>query len=72
MYKMQNQNKILSFFLKILNIPIFYSIVMKVLGSDLVISEIFPRYIRPNAGDSVLDLGCGPAHLFPYFPDNVH
>lgn len=53
----------------ILDRPFFYELFHQIVGahdrSKLLISE----YIRPQPGDRILDVGCGPGNMLPYLPE---
>jgi SAM-dependent methyltransferase len=39
--------------------------VQRMLGADAVRRRVVTQYLRPVAGERVLDLGCGPADILP-------
>jgi len=45
-----------------------YRTLRKLTGSDRVNREFVEKYLRPQSGDRVLDLGCGPADVFAWMP----
>lgn len=45
-----------------------YRAFRRLTGSDHVNREFVERYVRPNAGDSLLDVGCGPGDVFELLP----
>ncbi|KAF5083712.1 Methyltransferase domain protein [anaerobic digester metagenome] len=55
----------------VLNNPFVYSRAMRFLGSDRVMRIVVNDYIKPLSGDSILDMGCGPAIILDYLPDDV-
>ncbi|WP_169743656.1 class I SAM-dependent methyltransferase [Methanolacinia paynteri] len=44
---------------------------MKILGSDRTFTMMIDEYIKPKSGDKLLDIGCGPANIFNYLPQDV-
>ena len=53
----------------ILSHPIVYSSLQSLLGAKKSREEFVRDFIRPSAGISVLDIGCGPADILGHFPD---
>lgn len=53
----------------VLAIPAVYSAFQRVLGADQVRTYFTEKFIRPFAGCSILDVGCGPADMLEYFTD---
>lgn len=49
--------------------PKVYETVQSWMKADRVRSEFVQRFVRPQPGDRVLDIGCGPAHLLAHLPD---
>lgn len=49
-----------------LSLPLVYSFFQNTIGQrrDLYVSD----YVKPKAGQRVLDIGCGPADILPHFP----
>jgi SAM-dependent methyltransferase len=52
----------------VLNLPAVYSLFSSIVGGSKGRSLFVNTYIRPRAGDRVLDIGCGPGSLLPYLP----
>lgn len=52
----------------LLSSPHVYSLFQTLMGARGGWSRFVERYMRPKAGDSVLDLGCGPADVLDYLP----
>lgn len=44
-----------------------YSLVQRTLGASAVRRCVIDEYLRPEAGDRVLDLGCGPGDILALF-----
>jgi SAM-dependent methyltransferase len=53
----------------VLSQPKVYELWSRVIGGERARTEVVRRYVRPKAGDRVLDLGCGPAELLPFLGD---
>jgi SAM-dependent methyltransferase len=51
--------------------PWVYDAFQAVMGVDRVRRELVGEFIRPEAGDSILDLGCGTADIVAYLPKGV-
>lgn len=56
---------------KILEIPLVYKTFQEALTTDSGRKEFFERYLPVREGDSVLDVGCGPADILKYLPTNI-
>ncbi len=56
---------------KILEIPFFYTTFQNMLGAKRSRKEIVDRYLDIKPEMSILDVGCGPGDLFPFFPKGV-
>lgn len=52
----------------ILSIPSFYTFFQKLVGADYSYKIFINNYVRPNVGDRILDIGCGPAEVLAYLP----
>ncbi|MDD3435680.1 MAG: class I SAM-dependent methyltransferase [Candidatus Gastranaerophilales bacterium] len=56
---------------KILSFPQIYILWQKIVG-DYKLRKIYCRdYIRTKRGDSILDIGCGPANMVHYLPKDI-
>lgn len=49
--------------------PKLYETLQRWMGADRLRTEFARKFVRAQAGDRVLDIGCGPAHLRAYLPD---
>src|SRR5688572_9580871 len=45
-----------------------YRLFRKLTGSDNLNREFVQQYVRPENGDEILDIGCGPADVFEFMP----
>jgi len=55
----------------ILTIPQIYTLWQKVIG-DYKLRKIYCRdYVKAKGGDRILDIGCGPANMVDYLPENI-
>jgi cyclopropane fatty-acyl-phospholipid synthase-like methyltransferase len=52
----------------ILNLPFFYESYHHLIGADYRSRVLVSDYIRPTAGDRILDIGCGPGNMLPFLP----
>jgi len=55
---------------RVLSLPKIYSLFADLVGGDSR-RKYVDQYIRPQSGDRVLDIGCGPADLLDYLPSSV-
>ena len=46
-----------------------YQFLQQVIGADSSRKKIVCDYVRPRAGDRLLDIGCGPGTMVPYLPE---
>lgn len=51
--------------------PMLYVALQRLMGTDKEWRSFVETYIKPSPGDSVLDVGCGPAELLRYMPDDL-
>lgn len=52
----------------ILDHPRVYHLLQTLLGAHKGRIELVRDFIRPNTGDFILDIGCGPAEIIDYLP----
>ena len=53
--------------LMILDFPRIFNVFTRIVGGDLP-AVFVDRYIRPEEGDKILDIGCGPADILSHLP----
>ncbi|MBL8859628.1 MAG: class I SAM-dependent methyltransferase [Planctomycetes bacterium] len=53
----------------ILDRPTVYSLLQNLVGARKARRAIVDDYARPKSGESVLDIGCGPADILEFLPD---
>jgi SAM-dependent methyltransferase len=51
-----------------LDIAPLYSLVQNLLGATAVRRRFLVEYVRPNPGERILDLGCGPGDVVAWLP----
>jgi cyclopropane fatty-acyl-phospholipid synthase-like methyltransferase len=52
----------------ILNRPFFYEFYHRLIGANYRSRVLVSDYIRPQPGDRILDIGCGPGNMVPFLP----
>lgn len=52
-----------------LSFPSVYRFFTCMIGANKFRQMYVARYVRPKSGDSVLDIGCGPADILEHLPD---
>lgn len=55
----------------VLSHPIVYNAMQRLMGSERGRKLTVREYVRPLPGMRVLDLGCGPAEILAFLPDDV-
>jgi SAM-dependent methyltransferase len=53
---------------KLLSLPIGYYLFRRIVGGDFAWKTYLAEYVKPLAGEKVLDIGCGPADVLNYLP----
>ena len=53
---------------KLLSTPIIYSTFQEAIGASSSRRKFVDVYMKPNVGDQVLDIGCGPGDILPFLP----
>jgi len=53
----------------ILNHPFFYEFYHVLIGANYRGRVLVNQYIRPQPGNRILDIGCGPGNMLPFLPD---
>ena len=48
-----------------------YNGFQKLIGADKVRTTLAHEYIRPKAGEKILDIGCGTGEILKYLPDTI-
>jgi ubiquinone/menaquinone biosynthesis C-methylase UbiE len=56
---------------KLLYNHVIYSSIMNILGSSDFMPKFIRDYIKPNSGERILDIGCGPADILKFLPDDI-
>jgi SAM-dependent methyltransferase len=54
------------------SLPRAYRLFWKVIGGPGYIKRCIEEYVRPQPGCRILDIGCGPGTVVPYFPDTEY
>jgi len=55
----------------ILSHPFIYDVVQNLLGARRARNILIKEHLKPQSGQSLLDIGCGTAQIFPYLPDGI-
>lgn len=53
----------------LLSLPFIYSTFQHLMGAKSIWLNFINENVRPETGDLILDIGCGPADLLDYLPD---
>lgn len=56
----------------VLSLPRAYRLFWKAIGGPAYIKRYVEEYVRPQPGCRILDIGCGPGTVAPYFPDTEY
>ncbi len=56
---------------RLVTLPWFYNSVQIALGADAARKRYVREFVRPQPGMRLLDVGCGPATIFPYLPEMI-
>jgi cyclopropane fatty-acyl-phospholipid synthase-like methyltransferase len=56
----------------ILNRPFFYEFYHQLIGATYRSHVLVNDYIRPQSGDRILDIGCGPGNMVPFLPQGEY
>lgn len=56
----------------ILSLPRMYDLVQDLVGAERLRRLLVRDHLRPNAGQRLLDIGCGTARILPHLPAEVH
>jgi cyclopropane fatty-acyl-phospholipid synthase-like methyltransferase len=59
---------IIEFIRPILDHPFFYELFHSIVGAHERSNRLIRDYVRPQEGDRILDIGCGPGNMLPYLP----
>ena len=54
---------------RLLSHPLVYEAVQYLVGAKRGLRILLERHIRPRPGQSILDIGCGPAEIIKFLPD---
>jgi SAM-dependent methyltransferase len=52
-----------------LKIPFLYNLLQDAIGGNALRRRFIQTHVRANAGNKVIDIGCGPAQILPWLPD---
>jgi SAM-dependent methyltransferase len=53
----------------LLSLPSAYRFFWNAIGGRDYIRILIGEYVKPQPGNRILDIGCGPGHVLPYLPD---
>jgi SAM-dependent methyltransferase len=52
----------------VLSIACLYRLVQRIVGAEKARRIVVRDYLKPRSGETVLDIGCGPADILTHFP----
>ena len=55
----------------ILSVPVIYDTMQNLMGAHKARQELVTKFIRPEPGFKILDIGCGTAEILQYIPNSV-
>lgn len=55
----------------VLSSPIIYTMFQFLMGAKAGKQFFIKGYMKPKPGDKILDIGCGPADILNYLPENI-
>jgi SAM-dependent methyltransferase len=55
----------------VLSLPSFYNLYQTVTGGVAARAKLIAQYVRPEPGDHILDIGCGPGYVVRFLPAGV-
>ncbi|HYB76961.1 MAG TPA: class I SAM-dependent methyltransferase, partial [Candidatus Bathyarchaeia archaeon] len=53
----------------LLSLPSAYRLFWNAIGGRDYIRILIGEYVKPQPGNRILDIGCGPGHVLPYLPE---
>lgn len=54
-----------------LSVPAVYDLYQRMVGAPTMIDRFVQDYVRPRAGQRLLDLGCGTGAVVPHLPEDI-
>src|SRR5438045_2079745 len=55
----------------VLSHPVIYKTFQRIIGIDRAFKILVNEIIKPLSGNSMLDIGCGEAHILDFLPKEV-
>jgi len=52
-----------------LKVPLLYNLLQDAIGGNALRRRFIRNHVRAQAGDKVIDIGCGPAQILPWLPE---